>query len=328
MGKARSPRHGSMQFWPRVRAQSETPRIRSWGKADSGVLGFAGYKAGMTRIQYVDPVKTSLTKGQVVSEAVTIIECPPLSVIAFRCYTKTSDNQLVVSHQINASKVGLEVKRRLSQSVKESQQNADSIDESAVHSVRVVVATQPKLTGFGKKTADIFELALGGDVSSQLAFAKEKLGQIITVADVFKPGELVDAHAVTKGKGYQGSVKRFGVSLRQHKSEKAKRGPGSLGPWKGQGHVMYRVAMAGKMGYHLRTDYNKRVELISDDVSKVNPVSGISQYGLVKGSYILVRGSVSGPKKRLVTLTKAIRPNAKYDFGELTLDYISIDAQN
>jgi len=45
---------------------------------------------------------------------------------------------------------------------------------------------------------------------------------------------MVDSKTFTKGKGFQGPVKRFGISLRSHKSEKVIRGPGSLGPWKGQ----------------------------------------------------------------------------------------------
>ncbi len=328
MAKSRNPRHGSMQFWPRVRASCETARIRAWSNTDSGLLGFAGYKVGMTQVQFVDPQKQSLTKGQVVSEPVTIIECPPVLVIGVRVYTQSDDSRLVVSHQINASKLPLSVRKRLVVSKKEVKQDFDSLDVSKISDVRLLVATQPNLAGFGKKTSDIFELAIGGSVESQLTFAKEKLGQTISITDVFSSGDLVDSHSVSKGKGYQGPVKRFGVSLRQKKSEKTKRGPGSLGPWKGQGHIMYRIAMAGKMGYHLRTDYNKRIELISDDVTKVNAKSGFSHYGLVKTSYMLVRGSVSGPKKRLITLTKAIRPNNKYAIGEIDINYISTESQN
>ncbi|MFT4312798.1 MAG: 50S ribosomal protein L3 [Candidatus Woesearchaeota archaeon] len=327
MGKSRSPRHGSMQFWPRVRSQRESPKVRSWNMSHSGLLGFVGYKAGMTHVQYTDPAKTSLTKGQVVSEPVTIVECPPITVIGIRVYSITTDNHLHVTAQFNAEKLPLEVRKRIPQS-KNPKKLDESFDVSQAHSVRLVVATQPQLAGFGKKTSDIVEMAIGGSVQDQFTFAKDNLGKTISVEDVFKSGELIDTHAVTTGKGYQGPVKRFGVAIRQAKSEKVKRGPGSLGPWKGQGHIMYRIAMAGKMGYHLRTDYNKRIELVSQDITKVNPVSGISRYGLVKTTFLLVRGSISGPKKRLVTLTKAIRPNKRLDIGEVDLDYISVEAQN
>jgi len=74
----------------------------------------------------------------------------------------------------------------------------------------------------------------------------------ISVKDVLSAGSYVDARAITVGKGTQGPVKRFGVNLRSHKSEKTIRGPGSLGSWIAQGHTMYRMAFAGQMGYHHR----------------------------------------------------------------------------
>ncbi|MFW5852848.1 MAG: 50S ribosomal protein L3, partial [Nanoarchaeota archaeon] len=64
MGKTGKPRSGSMQYWPRKRASSETVRVRSWGASnDAKVLGFAGYKAGMTHVLLTDNRKNSSTKG-------------------------------------------------------------------------------------------------------------------------------------------------------------------------------------------------------------------------------------------------------------------------
>ena len=77
MGDKHWPRRGSIQFWPRKRAKSETPRIRHWLKTNSKILGFAGYKAGMTHIMRKD-TSSSRTKGEIVSDAVTVVECPPL----------------------------------------------------------------------------------------------------------------------------------------------------------------------------------------------------------------------------------------------------------
>ena len=53
------------------------------------------------------------------------------------------------------------------------------------------------------------------------------LGKEIKVEDVFESGVSVDVHGITKGKGFQGTVKRFGVPIRQHKAEKTKRGIGT-----------------------------------------------------------------------------------------------------
>src|SRR3989344_954150 len=98
----------------------------------------------------------------------------------------------------------------------------------------VVVYTQPKLTGIGKKRPEIFEIALGGSIKDKFEYAKQNIGKEIKITDIFKEGELVDIHGVSKGKGTQGPVKRFGISIRSHKAEKTKRGPGSLGGWRGQ----------------------------------------------------------------------------------------------
>ena len=135
----------------------------------------------------------------------------------------------------------------------------------------------------------------------------------------------MDLHAVSKGKGYQGPVRRFGISLRQHKSEKTKRGPGSLGPWSGQQHIMYRVAHAGQMGYHSRTEYNKHILKLSAVSDEMKFKGGVIHYGLVKSAYILLKGSVIGPAKRLVIFTRPSRitPNRPLP----TIQVINLDSK-
>ena len=153
------------------------------------------------------------------------------------------------------------------------------------------------------------------------------MGKEIAVSDIFAAGSIVDAHSVTTGRGTQGPVKRFGINLRAKKSEKSVRNPGSIaGGWKGQQHMMYRVAFAGQTGYHTRTDYNKTIMLIDSDVDKVNPKGGITHYGQVKNTYILVKGSVPGPKKRLIKLAKAVRSD-KESIEAPALEYISLESQ-
>jgi large subunit ribosomal protein L3 len=319
------PRRGSMQFWPRVRAKNETPRVRSYQTvAQAKPLGFAGYKAGMTQVSYVDNAKTSLTKGQTIVTAATIIECPPIHVVGARLYKTTFAGTKIVK-QINGT-YPTDLKNRLPLPKKESTPSfevpSDQYDE-----VRLLVSTQPVLTGSPKKTADFFELGIGGKKEEQLAYAQKQLNTTLAVTDVFSPSDLVDVHAVTKGKGTQGPVRRFGVTLRHHKSEKSIRNPGSLGAIEGQGHQMYRVAHAGKMGYHLRTEFNKKILYIDSDVAKVNPVGGIPHYGVVKTQYLLIKGSVAGTKKRLIRFNIATRPNKQLQ-DKVTVEYISTEAIN
>lgn len=317
MPKAGNPRHGSMQFWPRKRASKETARVGAWptkktnpSLPDTGLLGFAGYKVGMTHIHYIESNKNSPKKGMEVFQPVTVVECPPLHIVSVRLYKKTISGLTVLKDIFVGSLKDL--KRRLSLPNKKSDNPLNDISLEGVDDIRVVVATEPKLTGMSKKTPDIFEVALAGNsVEDKFNYIKEHYNKPIAVDEVFSPGAQVDIHAVTKGKGFQGPVKRFGVSIRFHKSEKTKRGPGSLGPWVGQQHIQYRVAHAGQMGYHLRTEYNKQILKISNNPDEINPAGGFVRYGIVKTTYALVSGSTLGPSKRLLRFNYSLNPDRK-----------------
>jgi large subunit ribosomal protein L3 len=191
--------------------------------------------------------------------------------------------------------------------------------------VRLLVCTQPKLTGIGKKKPVIFEICLGGKKEEKLKYAKEKLGKEIVLEDVFKEGQQVDIHAITKGKGFQGAVKRFGIGLKHHKSEKGRRTPGSLGGWKGQGHFMYRIAHAGQMGYHQRTEYNKWLIKIGKKADEINVKGGFLRFGLVKNPYVLVKGSVGGAVKRLIRFNHATRENKNIPTEAPAIQYTSLN---
>ncbi len=325
--KRLNPRHGSMQFWPRKRASRQYPRIRSW--ANSGnvqLLGFAGYKAGMTQVQYTDAKKTSLTKGMDIVVPVTILECPPLKVFSARAYKKDYYGTKVVA-ETNISK-DKDLTRRLTANDKKRAKVSKIQDVSAddVDYVMLVCYTKPILTNIGKKKPELFEVAIGGDVVAQLDYAKSHLGKDIKISDVFGAGDYVDAHAVTTGRGYQGVIKRFGVSLKASKSEKGQRRVGSRsGGWTSRQHMMYRVAQPGQNGYHTRTEYNKEIMLINSDVSKINISGGIRGYGEVRNEYLLIYGSIPGPKKRLIRLTKAIRPKVE-KVDAPVIDYISVES--
>lgn len=325
MGKRLNPRHGSMQVWPRKRASRQYARVRSVPKDTTiGLLGFAGYKAGMTHVIVTDNTKTSMTKGERVSVPVTVIECPPIRISSVRFYVAAGYGTKVSKELFFKTEKELARKMPLAKTLS-TDKDFESIDTTGVSSITVLVYTKPKLLGINKKKPEVFELPLGGNLEEQLSFVKDNWNKDIAVGDVLSEGSYVDARAVTKGKGFQGPVKRFGVSIRARKSEKTKRGPGSLGAWVAQGHTMYRMAFAGQMGYHQRTQYNNYIIGILDDVSKVNPTSGFINYGLVKNTYVLVRGSVPGPKKRLVMFTTPLRKGRKVALP--TIEHISIQSK-
>lgn len=322
--KRRNPRHGSMQFWPRVKAKSQTPRIRSWKTDESGLLGFIGYKAGMTHVIAVDSGKNSPTKGEKIQVPVTVVECPPMKIASVRLYVPHGygfkvQQELFFKTDKDYLKRGVASKNII------GVKDLDSLDLTNVTQVMLSVYSQPKLLGFGKKIPDILEMAVGGSNEDAINFIKDHLEKGISVSEILKEGSFVDARAVTTGKGTQGPVKRFGVSLRNHKSEKTIRGPGSLGGWKGQGHFMYRIAFAGQTGYHQRTQYSNMVLGVFNDPAKVNPKGGFINYGFVKGDYILVKGSVPGPKKRLIALTQPLRKVKNASLP--TINFISTDSK-
>lgn len=299
-----------MQFWPRVRAKRQYAQVRSWTKnSKDSILGFIGYKAGMTHIMGIDTRKTSTTKGEEISIPVTIVECPPIRIAGVRFYKKDH-------YGLKASKdILFKADKELSRKVvpaKKHNSDLNNIKPEEYYDIKAIVYSQPKMAGVGKKKPELFEVGLGGTISEKFKFIKDNHDKELFVTNVFKESEYVDIHAVTKGKGFQGPVKRFGVPFRPHKSEKGVRRVGTLGSWSGQGHTLYRVPHSGQMGYHLRTEFNKQIFKVSNKAEEVNPKGGFLKYGNVKSTYIMIKGSVSGARKRAIIFTKATR-NKKTD---------------
>jgi len=326
MPQIRRPRKGSLQYWPRKRSKRAYARVRAWAKSkEVKPLGFAGYKVGMTHLIINDNRKTSTTKGMDIFCPATIVECPPLKTLSLRFYKNTIKGLKLVSEQF-AGNFDKEIKRTLIlpkiQKKTNSQENTKEFDF-----IRLLVHTMPGLTGIGKKKPEVFEVAVGGNKEEQLDYAKNKLGKEINVTEVFKEGQQVDIHAVSKGKGVQGPVKRFGVSLKHHKSEKGQRRVGSLGGWKAQGHIMWRQAKAGKMGYHIRMEHNKWLLKIGN-ANEISKKGGFHNYGVIKNQYILIKGSVIGPKKRLIRFNEAIRINRVIPNETPPIRYINLEQKS
>jgi len=328
MGHIHRPRRGSLAFSPRKRAKSETPRISSWPTSDEPrLLGFAGYKAGMTHVMMIDDMPNSPTAGMTVSVPVTIIETPPLRVVAVRGYEDTTYG-LKAAGEVWASELDDDLKRviRIPAS---SGQEVSVLEEKPLSDVRLIVATQPSLvSGVPKKKPELMEMGVGGmDVSSKLEYAASVLGSSISITDVFSEGELVDTIAVTKGKGTQGPVKRWGVQMQKSKHSRTGklRHVGTLGPWHPH-YVRWTVPQLGQTGYHQRTEYNKRIIRIGERGEEITPAGGIPHYGVVRNSYVLLQGSVPGPRKRLVRMRAPIRPR-KVPEGTLNISYISTQSK-
>jgi large subunit ribosomal protein L3 len=68
--------------------------------------------------------------------------------------------------------------------------------------------------------------------------------------------------------------------------------------------------MPGQMGYHKRTEINKRIMKMGAP-AEINPLGGFTHYGVLKNDYLLVKGSLAGPQKRLIRFRKAARISAQ-----------------
>jgi large subunit ribosomal protein L3 len=313
------PRSGTLQYSPRKRANRPYARVRSWlSFKDAKPLGFAGYKVGMTHVIVVDNKATSMTKGNDLSMPVTIIECPPIKTASILFYKKTPYGLKLASALMN-QKLDKELARKISMP-KKIQKKIEDFKPEDYDDIRILVYTQPKLTTIGKKKPELFELAIGGKVEEKYNWAKENLEKEINIADVLTEGQQVDIHSITKGKGYQGATKRFGTSLRSHKSEKGVRGPANLGCWVGNRN--WTVAHPGQMGYHQRIEHNKWLIKMGEKPEEVNKKAGFKRYGLVKNKYLLVKGSIGGANKRLILLTQPTRPNKLIPKEAPSIQYI------
>jgi large subunit ribosomal protein L3 len=118
-----------------------------------------------------------------------------------------------------------------------------------------------------------------------------EIGQQIK-ADTFAVGELVDVIANSKGRGFQGGMKRHGFKggPKTHGQSDRWRAPGSIGSSATPGRVFKGIKMAGHMG-------NERVTVQNLEVVRVD----------LDRNLLLIKGSVPGPNKGLVVIRKAIK---------------------
>ncbi len=317
------PRKGSLGYSPRKRAKSEVPKFSSWPESLDGprIQGFAGYKAGMTHAFVVDYRPHSTTSGQEVQIPVTVIETPPMKVVGVRYY-RLDAYGLKTYGEVWAKKLDKELKRRLP--IPSKGGGTKKMDEAEVEDVRLLVHTIPKLVkSVPKKKPELMEVRIGGGmIPERMDFAKSLLGKEITVNDFIQPGQMVDVAAVTKGKGFGGHTKRWGVKLQPRKNSKHRRMIGTLGP-KSPGYVRPTVPQAGQIGYHQRTEYNKRILKIGESGEDINPSGGFLHYGEIDNPYLIVHGSIPGPIKRLIRFRDATRYERGIAVEEPQLTYLS-----
>jgi large subunit ribosomal protein L3 len=306
MPKTHKPRAGSLQFWPRKRAARVLPGA-NWNAIDKkhkGLLGFIGYKVGMARALVRDLTADSMTKNKQIILPLTIVECPSMKILSIRFYKHDKVAKDILCEDLDKE---LKHKIKLPRAMKTKEILAELEPRLGEFSdIRLVVYSLARQTSI-KKTPDIAEIGIGGSLGEKFNFAKEKIGKEIHINDFAAKGQIYDIRGVTKAQGFTGPVKRFGIGLRQHKSEKGVRRPGSLGPWT-PSRLTYRAPLAGQQGFFTRLKYNSKVV----DVNNAEKLAlEFKHYGKVKSNYIAIKGSVQGPVKRQVLLTAALRETKK-----------------
>lgn len=266
-------------------------------------------------------------------EAVTIIETPPMVVVGVVGYVRTARG-LQSKYTVWAANLSEAVKRRFyknwykskkrafSKYVKKYQENDSKIKEELEHMkkdcsvIRVIAHTQLELTPLKQKKAHMMEIQVnGGTVEEKVNYAYSLFEQAVRVNGVFSANEMIDTIAVTKGRGREGVVTRWGVTRLPRKTHRGLRKVACIGAWH-PARVSWTVARAGQYGFHHRTEINKKIYKIGQkdnpshkastefDVTdkEITPMGGFPRYGIVKQDYLIVKGCVPGTRKRPITL--------------------------
>ncbi len=272
------------------------------------LLGFAGFKAGSIHVLTIDDREKTPNFGKQLMNAATVIATPPVKIIGVRAYRTDNYGQHAI-FDAYAKDLPKEMSRKVE--IKQADDALAKAEAKIVEasSITAIASIIPSAVGIAQKKPFVFELGVSGkDPKAQFEYVKSILGKEMKISEILQVGQNVDVFGITRGKGIEGPITRFGVKRKQHKSRKSVRAVGTLGPIS-PAVVMYTVARQGQRGFHQRTEYNKRILIMSNTEKdgSINPKGGFKHFGLVEGDYIVVRGSVPGVPKRLIKMRHPIR---------------------
>jgi large subunit ribosomal protein L3 len=311
--KYSAPRRGSIAFRPRSRAKSQEARIRNWPSLNHDkptLMGFAGFKAGGINVMTIDDREKTPNFGKQFLNPSTVIATPPIRIVGIRGYSNGVNGKRV-AFDVYSKDQPKELARKGNINYKEELLTRAQNSLSSIDNVVATATVLPREANLSQKKPFVYEIAVSSnDNQKKFEYIKGLFGKEIHVQDVFQLGQYIDVISITKGKGVEGPITRFGVKRKQHKSRKSVRAVGTLGPIS-PAVVMYTVARQGQRGFHQRTEYNKRILLMSsgnnDNQLSISPSGGFKHFGLIKEDYVVLRGSVPGVPKRLVKLRQPIR---------------------
>ncbi len=314
---------GSLQYWHHRRAYRRLPRLRAMPQlSEQSLTNIVAFKVGMTHVGVIDNTE-SASKGTEVFRACTVLEIPQMEVYGIRLY-KLDDNfysnsSIVIYSKELAAKLKMKNIKNDESKIADIKQKLEGYSD-----VRILVAAYPKSVGLGRHPIR-FEAGAGGkSVAEKFEFASSVLGKQVSAQQYFKNGEYVDVLSISKGKGWQGPIKRFGTARLSHKATQKTRHIGTLGPFKPP-KVLFTVPQAGQLGFNYRTEHNKLILKMGakSEAGQINKQGGFTNYGVVKSDYIVLQGSVPGPAKRLLQIRKSIMNRNANGIKEPKITYIT-----
>merc|ERR1712199_24940 len=367
--KFERPRHGSLGFLPKKRCTKTKGKIKSFPLDDASakphLTAFMGYKAGCTHIlREMDKAGSKGHKKETV-EAVTVIETPPMMVVGMVGYLETPRGLKSLctawaQHLSNECKRrfyknwGASEKKKAFTRYTKKYSEGTGIDkeleriEKRCTILRAICHTQISKLNFRQKKAHICEVQVnGGSMADKISFVQSLFEKPVSVDSVFTENEMLDTIAITKGKGFEGVVTRWGVTKLPRKTHKGLRKVACIGSWH-PSRVKYSVARAGQNGYHHRTELNKKVykvgqaargedgKIIQNNavtefdltVKGITPLGGFPHYGEVLEDYLMIKGAVPGVKRRLITLRKSLcAQTSKKSTEEINLKFIDTSSK-
>eukprot|EP01111_Echinosteliopsis_oligospora_P005813 TRINITY_DN194_c0_g1_i1.p1 TRINITY_DN194_c0_g1~~TRINITY_DN194_c0_g1_i1.p1 ORF type:complete len:402 (-),score=96.74 TRINITY_DN194_c0_g1_i1:109-1314(-) len=329
------------------------------------LTAFMGYKAGMTHIvRDLDKLGSKMHKREVV-DFVTILETPPIVIIGLVGYLETPSGVRSIG-TVWAQHISDEAKRifykRWYRSKKKAfskyalkYSNKDAPIQATLKKIkerctiiRAIAHTQISKIGIKQKKAHIMEIQInGGSVTEKVDYTFNLFEKPISVDSVLAQDEIVDVIGVSKGKGFKGVVSRWGVKKLPRKTHKGLRKVACIGAWH-PARVSWAVPRAGQKGYHHRTETNKKIYRIAKGVRQaggkevhtnastefdfteksITPLGGFPRYGIVNEDYVMLKGSVVGPVKRIVVIRKALRvPTTRSALEKVSLKFIDTSSK-
>jgi len=309
------------------------------------LTAFMTFKAGMTHIvRDVDRPGSKMNKKEIV-EGVSVLEAPPMVVVGFVGYVETPRGLRALT-SVWAGHLNEEVRRRFYKTWHKSKKKAftkyskrwsdaskgsegapmaTEIERAKKYCqvIRAICHTQVGKVKIGQKKANIKEIQInGGTTAQKVDFAMGLFEQEVKVADVFGQDEMCDIIGSSRGRGYNGVVTRWGCTRLPRKTHRGLRKVACIGTWH-PARVQFQVPRAGQDGYHHRTEINKKIYRVGKNAKEdpngamttadltekgITPMGGFAHFGEVTQDWVMIKGTVMGPKKRIITLRKSLLP--------------------